>query len=197
MEAQLAPAFAVCVGDVNADGNEDLFFSQNFFAVRPEDPRNDAGTGLWLLGQGDGVFSALGPSESGVRVDGEQRGAALADFDHDGRVDLVVTQNAAATRLFRNQLETRGLRVRFAADVVGEGALLRLIYRDGIKGPARIVPSESRYRSLNATTQVLGAAAEVIAVEVAWPSGKKTTVSLKPGQTEVVLTNSSEPAGGR
>ena len=193
MEVQLSPAFSVCVGDVDADGNDDLFFSQNFFAVRPEDPRNDAGTGLWLLGQGDGTFRALGPAESGVRVDGEQRGAALADFDHDGRVDLVVTQNAAATRLFRNQAQARGLRVRFAVGGGEEGAILRLIYTDGTKGPARVVQSGSGYRSANATTQVLGAAGEAVAVEVAWPSGKKTTVPLKPGQAEAVLSYPSEP----
>ena len=193
MEVQLSPAFSVCVGDVDADGNDDLFFSQNFFAVRPEDPRNDAGTGLWLLGQGDGTFRALGPAESGVRVDGEQRGAALADFDHDGRVDLVVTQNAAATRLFRNQAQARGLRVRFAVGGGEEGAILRLIYTDGTKGPARVVQSGSGYRSANATTQVLGAAGEAVAIEVAWPSGKKTTVPLKPGQAEAVLSYPSEP----
>ena len=172
---------------------DDLFFSQNFFAVRPEDPRNDAGTGLWMLGRGDGTFRALKPSESGVRVDGEQRGAALADFDHDGRVDLVVTQNAAATRLFRNQAQARGLRVRFAGGGGGEGAILRLIYTDGTKGPARVVQSGSGYRSANATTQVLGAAGEAVAIEVAWPSGKKTTVPLKPGQAEAVLSYPSEP----
>jgi hypothetical protein len=181
MEVQLAPAFSVCVGDIDADGKEDLFFSQNFFAVRPEDPRNDAGTGLWLLGQGDGTFRALGPSESGVRVYGEQRGAALADFDHDGRVDLVVTQNGAATRLFRNQAEATGLRVRFGGE--GQGVQVRLVYADGTKGPARVV---------QATTQVLGAAGEAVAVEVAWPSAKKTSVPLKPGQAEVVLSYSLE-----
>ena len=156
MEVQLSPAFSVCVGDVDADGNDDLFFSQNFFAVRPEDPRNDAGTGLWLLGRGDGTFRALSPSESGVRVDGEQRGAALADFDHDGRVDLVVTQNASLTRLFRNQLEAKGLRVRFDGEDSGVGVYLRICYTDGIKGPARAVQAGSGYRSANATTQVLG-----------------------------------------
>jgi len=129
MEVQLSPAFSVCVGDVDADGNDDLFFSQNFFAVRPEDPRNDAGTGLWLLGRGDATFRALSPIESGVRVDGEQRGAALADFDHDGRVDLVVTQNASVTRLFRNQLDAKGLRVRFDGAGSGVGVCLRLCYR--------------------------------------------------------------------
>jgi len=180
MEVQLAPAFSVCVGDVDADGNDDLFFSQNFFAVRPEDPRNDAGTGLWLLGQGDGTFRALGPGESGVRVDGEQRGAALADFDHDGRVDLVVTQNAAATRLFRNQAEAKGVRVRFGGE--GEGAQVRLVYSDGTKGPVRVV---------QAIAQVLGAAGEAVAVEAAWPSGGKTRVALKPGQAEVLLSHPS------
>ena len=163
------------------------FSAKTFFAVRPEDPRNDAGTGLWLLGRGDGTFRALSPSESGVRVDGEQRGAALADFDHDGRVDLVVTQNASLTRLFRNQLEAKGLRVRFDGEDSGVGACLRICYTDGIKGPARAVQAGSGYRSANATTQVLGAAGEVAAIEVAWPSGKKQRVPIKPGQSEVVV----------
>jgi hypothetical protein len=193
MEVQLAPAFSVCVGDVDADGNDDLFFSQNFFAVRPDDPRNDAGTGLWLLGQGDGTFRALKPSESGVRVYGEQRGAALADFDRDGRVDLVVTQNAAATRLFRNQAAARGLRVRIDGENNGVGVCLRLCYADGTKGPVRVVQAVAGYRSANGTTQVLGEAGEAVAVEAAWPSGRKTRVPLKPGQTEVVLTYPSEP----
>jgi len=193
MEVQLSPAFSVCVGDVDADGNDDLFFSQNFFAVRPEDPRNDAGTGLWLLGRGDGTFRALSPSESGVRVDGEQRGAALADFDHDGRVDLVVTQNASLTRLFRNQLEAKGLRVRFDGEDSGVGVYLRICYTDGIKGPARAVQAGSGYRSANATTQVLGAAGEVAAIEVAWPSGKKQRVPIKPGQSEVVVNELQNP----
>ena len=193
MEVQLSPAFSVCVGDVDADGNDDLFFSQNFFAVRPEDPRNDAGTGLWLLGRGDGTFRALSPIESGVRVDGEQRGAALADFDHDGRVDLVVTQNASVTRLFHNQLDAKGLRVRFGGAENGVGVSLRLCYRDGTKGAARVVQVGSGYRSANATTQVLGAAREVAAIEVAWPSGKKKRVPIEPGQSEVVVTELQNP----
>src|SRR6185312_13128604 len=42
-EAQLSPAFAVCVGDYDGDGNEDVFLSQNFFAVSPNQSRCDAG----------------------------------------------------------------------------------------------------------------------------------------------------------
>ena len=193
METQLSPAFSVCVGDVNADGNDDLFFSQNFFAVRMEDSRNDAGTGLWLLGQGDGNFLPIGPRESGVRVDGEQRGAALADFDHDGRVDLVVTQNAAATRLFRNQNNSKGLRVRFEGGAGGEGVILRLVYADKTKGPARAVQVISGYRSATVTTQVLGMAREAVAVEASWPGGRITTVPFKMEQAEVVLTYPSLP----
>ena len=48
-------------------------------------------------------------SESGVRVYGEQRGAAVTDFDRDGRVDLVVTQNGRETKLFRNLAAKPGL----------------------------------------------------------------------------------------
>ena len=51
VEAQISPAFAVCVGDFDGDGNEDLFLSQNFFSQQPDIPRYDAGRGLLLRGQ--------------------------------------------------------------------------------------------------------------------------------------------------
>ena len=41
--------------------------------------------------------------------------------------------------------------------------------------------------------QVLGATGEVAAIEVAWPSGKKQRVPIKPGQSEVVLNELQNP----
>src|SRR4030095_10280883 len=105
-------AFAVCAADCDGDGNEDVFLSQNLFCAEPETSRYDAGRGQVLKGDGRGGFRAMPGQASGITVYGEQRGAAAADYDHDGRVDLVVTQNGAETRLFRNALGEPGLGVR-------------------------------------------------------------------------------------
>ena len=102
IEAQFAPASSICVADMDGDGDEDLFLGQNFFAVPPETSRYDAGVGIWLRNHGRAEFTAVSPGESGIRVYGEQRGAAVTDFNRDGRVDLVVTQNGRETKLFRN-----------------------------------------------------------------------------------------------
>src|SRR6185503_9213662 len=113
-EAQVAPVFSINVADVDGDGHEEVFLAQNFFATRPEVPRLDAGRGLWLRGDGSGKWRPMSGQESGVKIYGEQRGAALADFNEDGRVDLVVTQNGAPTRLYQNVTGKPGLRVRLA-----------------------------------------------------------------------------------
>src|SRR6185436_14642405 len=101
-EAQIAPAFGVNIADFDGDGAEDIFLSQNFFAMRLEDFRLDAGRGLWLRGDGAGHFRAVPGEESGVKIYGEQRGSAIGDFDEDGRIDLVVGQNGGPTRLYHN-----------------------------------------------------------------------------------------------
>ena len=188
-EAQFAPAFAVAVGDADGDGHEDLFLSQNFFDVELESSRFDAGRGLWLRGDGQGGFVAVPGQESGVKIYGQQRGAALCDYDGDGRPDLAVSQNSGPTKLFRNVGSRPGLRVRLAGppgNPSGVGAILRL--RAGQKsGPAREIHAGSGYWSQDSAVQVLGMNNPPTSVSVFWPGGKKTTVDVPPRASELTI----------
>jgi hypothetical protein len=193
VEAQCAPAFYAGVADFDGDGNEDLFLSQNFFATEVATPRYDAGRSLLLLGDGAGGFEPVPGQRSGLMVYGEQRGAAYADFDGDGRLDLAVSQNGAGTRLFRNAGAGSGLRVRLVGppgNPTAVGAQLRLWYADRA-GPVREVQAGSGYWSQNGAVQVLGRSGEPTALWIRWPGGREQVVPLAPGQADVTV------AGGR
>ncbi len=184
-EAQWAPAFGVNVADFDGNGSEDIFLSQNFFAMRPEEPRLDAGRGLLLLGP-----KLTMATNSGIAVYGEQRGSAFSDFDHDGRVDLVVTQNRGATQLFKNQAGKPGLRVRLkggSGNPEGVGAVIHLKFGDRI-GPAREVHAGSGYLSQDSSIQVLAMPAQPTALVVRWPGGKTTTTEVPAGAKEITAS---------
>lgn len=186
LEAQFAPVFGVAVGDLDGDGHEDLFLAQNFFAT-PDPSRYDAGRGLWLRGDGAGGFTPVSGQESGVKVYGEQRGCALADYDQDGRVDLVVAQNGAQTKLYHNARAKPGLRVRLKGlegNPFGVGAAMRLFFGDKA-GPVREIHAGSGYWSQDSSVQVLGTPETPTRIWVRWPGGKTVMVDLAPNAREI------------
>lgn len=179
-EAQLAPALHVGIADFDGDGVEDVFLGQNFFPVEINIPRHDAGRGLLLRGDGRGGLTPVPGQLSGIRVYGDQRGGAHADYDGDGRLDLVITQNGAGTVLYQNRGAVPGLRVRLegaAGNPDGVGAQVRLVYGERM-GPVREVTAGSGYWSQAGAVQVMGLAGTPTAVWVRWPGGATQTVPV-------------------
>ena len=189
-EAQWSPAFAVNVGDFDGDGADDIFLSQNFFGTQLESSRCDAGRGLWLRNLGGGKLKAVPGQESGIEIYGEQRGAALCDFNHDGRLDLVVTQNSGETKLYTNARAKPGLRVTLrgpAGNPDGIGAQIRVRYRGGKLGPLRNIASGSGYWSQDSSTQLLGLAETPEAIWVRWPGAKEQVAPVDANAKNVAI----------
>jgi hypothetical protein len=188
-EAQLAPAFYAGVADFDGNGTEDVFLSQNFFPTAVGTPRYDTGRGLLLEGDGHGALRPVPGARSGILVYGDQRGAGYTDIDGDGRLDLVVTQNGAPTRLFRNRGAMPGLRVRLAgpdSNPDGVGAQIRIVYATRM-GPVREVQAGSGYWSQNGAVQVFGITEAPSAVWVRWPGGSETRTPVESGAREIVV----------
>jgi enediyne biosynthesis protein E4 len=191
-EAQISPCYAICVGDCDGDGHEDIFLGQNFFMTSETTTRYDAGRGVWLRGNGKGEFAAIPAQESGVKVYGEQKGAALADYNADGRIDLLVTQNGAATKLFRNERALPGLRIRLRggnSNPYAIGASVRLVYPDK-EGPLREIHAGAGYWSQSSPVIVLGKAGAPTAALVRWPDGQTSSAPVSPTSQELVISKS-------
>lgn len=71
--AQLSSVNAIIVEDFNDDQHLDLLIAGNLYASEVETPRNDAGVGLYLKGDGKGGFKAVSPTESGLYIPGDTK----------------------------------------------------------------------------------------------------------------------------
>src|SRR5216684_1404986 len=133
------------------------------------------------------VAAQLGPEFSAPRLG---RGAAFADIDNDGYLDILVTTNGGLPVLFRNPAgKNHGLRIK----LVGTKS-----NRDGIGAAVRVrVGNDTQYQYLHSggylsqselvLTFGLGAATRADSVEIAWPSGQVDHLNNLDGDQTVMV----------
>jgi hypothetical protein len=133
------------------------------------------------------VADQMGASFNSPRVD---RGAAYADIDNDGDLDLIVMTNGGPALLFRNDgSPNQSLRVRLAgtrSNRDGIGAVVKVTAGNGTQ--TQMLKSGG-YLSSNelVLTFGLGSEKKVSSVEVTWPGGQVDHLSnVDAGQTITV-----------
>lgn len=95
----------IAFGDVNNDGRDDVFIAKGNVEQMPSNAMEDPNS---LLMQGeDGVF-VESSVEAGVASMARSRGAALADLNRDGRLDLAVVNRRVAMEVYENAATETG-----------------------------------------------------------------------------------------
>ncbi|MFT7160636.1 MAG: hypothetical protein ACI9GZ_001812 [Bacteroidia bacterium] len=70
-EAQISAVFGMVYEDFDKDGFEDIVLAGNLYNSEIETPRNDAGIGLFLKGDGNGNFNPVKNYVSGLNISGD------------------------------------------------------------------------------------------------------------------------------
>jgi enediyne biosynthesis protein E4 len=134
------------------------------------------------------VTQSLGTGFASPRVG---RGAAYADINNDGALDVLMTTNGGRAYLYRNEGTTHhGLRIKLVgtkSNRDGIGAVIRLV--SGEVKQSKMVRSGSSYLSQSelVATFGLGQRDKADAIEIQWPSGQTDKLTnINAGQTVTV-----------
>ncbi len=185
--------------DYNLDGLLDIFaldghVADDISALRPT--LKYAEPPLLFRNEGKGKFAdvtnRMGPALQKAVVG---RGAAYADIDNDGDLDLLLMTNNGSARLLRNENGNQNdmLRVKVVgtpSNRDGIGTKITLTSSRGARQFA-IVKSGSSYLSQSELPITFGLGkpdeSRILSLELVWPSGKKESLSdLKPNQSVTI-----------
>ena len=172
--------FGLFLFDADLDGHLDLFTANGH--INPEIEQVQEGVPFrqparLFRNRGDATFETVLPIEEDDvwNLAMVARGAAYADYDRDGDLDLLIMENGGPAYLWRNDLEARPvLRVQLEGRASNRNGIGAWVVAD-VDGRRleRYVRSGASYLSHSETTVTLGlgAAAHVDSLWVYWPSG--------------------------
>ena len=193
--------FGLFLFDVDLDGDLDVFAANGH--VQPEIEGIQEGIKYaevphLFINDGNGVFADYGPQSGDIHTLMVGRGAAYADYDRDGDLDVLVTENGGPAHLFRNDQEgAASLRIHLEGRESNRDGLSThlVIYKKGI-GAERYVKTGASYLSVSENAITVGLNdAPVDSLRATWPSGQtnlyssgleRGEVMLVEGQNEVV-----------
>ena len=192
--------------DYDLDGWPDIFVANGH--IDPEIQRVQANVKYAMpphlfrnLGKGkfEEVTNTMGASFTTPRVG---RGAAYADINNDGRLDLLLSTNGGPAYLFRNEAQgtaaNRSVRLKLVgtrSNKDGIGAVARL--SSGGDTQTQMLRSGSSYLSSSELilTFGLGLRDKADTIEIRWPSGQIDRLSnVAAGQTITVTEGKGQTA---
>lgn len=207
----LSLAFGVFFFDYDLDGHFDILaanghIEEEIERVQPKVKYRQPPLLFRNTGQRkfDNASNAVGPEFSRPIL---ARGAAYGDYDRDGDLDVLFTQNHGPAWLYRNDggnannfisIRTKGVK----SNRDGIGAVVRIASAGGKQWS--MVRSGSSYCSQSDLALTFGLAkdTQVSAIEIDWPSGQKDRITGVPANQHLVIEEgkgivSQTPKGSR
>jgi hypothetical protein len=181
--------------DFDNDGHKDLFYATSHFPrLMPWTGADSALPNCLLRNAGNGWFDNVSKSAGAdFQLGALHHGAAFADFDNDGRIDVAVSALNSPAKLFRN-----------ASPGPAHWLALRLLStsgnREGLGAKIRLTLPNGRMLYNHATTSVgyacsseplvhfgLGPYETAQEIEITWPGGRvQKLANLKGDRTLTV-----------
>jgi hypothetical protein len=174
-------AFGTAFLDYDNDGRPDLFVANGHTFQRDDDPRLLIGMRdqlFWNRNSDDGFYDVSLVSGEHFSREYVGRGAAVADYDNDGDVDIFIVNNGGPAILLRNDgsPDNRWLEISLEgrqSNWQALGTRLRLVTDSTVQSSE--VGTQGSYLSQNSMVQHfgLGSRQTVDTLEIIWPSGTR------------------------
>jgi enediyne biosynthesis protein E4 len=195
--------FGLFFFDADLDGRMDLLLANGHVEPTVQEVQKEVAyrqRPMLYRNLGAGRFEAIPADRSGdLGAPLVARGAAYADLDGDGDLDVVIAQNGGPARVYLNPVDApeRSVRVRLVGsgrssrDAVGARAAAKI---GGLSLTQQVAGGQSYLSSSEKTlTFGLGAAKTIDSLEIRWPDGSTQTLRDLAGGSRPTVTESSTP----